>query len=621
MIEPEHRDSWLGTSYDERLQVLVDLALAPYDDAASVADASLADLAVLMGQGRHVQACEHAVLAHLRTPGSGPFWMMQLVMLMYGGRAHLSPHVQAQIRASWAQVRQLRGDTENHWVLFHACLYLAVQAYDDDVDWENGRTSQENHDEAVSWLRHWIHDTVRLGQSEYNPTHYIAEYAIPLLMLALWAGSTEMQTSARMMLDHLFAELATLSLHGVLRGPHSRTDDTSVVEPWNAMASLYSWLLFGTTQPATARQGWWNGALAQLAHGYRPPEVVRRIAQDPAPERHQRDRARSRRMLRHTREEFRTIVKTHYLRPEYAVGSTQGGLSDPIQSHAWDVTWHAPEPRGAQPTLFSTHPHQTGQLLQAFFSCAPEPMAQSVPHEGKPSFGEPDTMLGASPFEQVAQHTDTLVALYELPPDAPQQRVNTFVSRDLADLTRGDSGWYVGRGGEAYIAFLPLSDVEWADHRYWSSPWDPTSDVPTGSRLLVARGGSTGIVVQVAAAHEFADLDAFRAAVEQAPLQVDHAPLRVRLTSIRGAQIDLAHGSPAVVDGVPVDLAPSDLFHGTHMSSVLGSGVVSIRHGTMERVLDFATLTTTDIVHDGDRDDESTTAGHVSTPSTSKDPA
>lgn len=598
MSEPARRDCWRETSYDERVRVLLDLATERYADGDAVAEASLADLAMLLGEGRHVDACEAAIMVHLQSPGSGPFWMMQLVMVMYRGGTRLSDAARRQIRRSWEEVRQLRGDTENHWVLYHACLHLAAEldGYE-DLAWENGRTSEENRVEAVGWLRHWIHGAVRLGQSEYNPTHYIAEYAIPLLMLAQWTRDDELAVAARMMLDHLFAELATVSLYGVLRGPHARTDDTSVVEPWNSMTSLYSWLLFGSTQPATARNDWWNGALAQLAHGYRPPEVLRRIALDPPPVRHQHDRARSRRMLRETTQEFRTIVKKHYLRPEYAVGSTQGGPSDPIQSHVWDVTWHVADPRDAQPTFFSAHPHQTGSVLQTYFSCAPEPMAASVPYEGKPSFGEPDSVVGSSPYEQVVQHDDTLIALYEVPAHAPVHHVNTFVSRDLVELSKGDSGWYVARAGEAFLAFLPLSEVEWAEHRYWLSPWDPASDVATGSRLLVSRGGSTGIVVQVAAAHEFTDLAAFRAAVERAPLDIEREPMRIRMTSIRGAVIEFEHGRPPLIDGVPRCESPDHLFSGTHMNSMLGSGVVSIRHGDLERVLDFSTLETTDIDH------------------------
>lgn len=597
-LEPEYRDSWLESSYEDRVQVLLDLALAPYPDSdpAAVTGASLADLAMLIAQGRHVAACEADVRSHLEAPGTGPFWMMQLVLVMYGGGQALSPSTHERIRRSWEQVRQLRGDTENHWVLFHACLYLAVQWYgEDEPDWENGRTSRENRDEATRWLEHWVHDAVRLGQTEYNPTHYIAEYAIPLLMLVAWARDEPVRARAEMMLDHLFAELAAVSLHGVLRGPHSRTDDLSVVEPWNSMGSLYSWLLFGVTQPATSRNGWWNGALAQLAHVYRPPEVIRRIATDPEPERLRRDRARSRRMLRHTDVEHRTILKTHYLRPGYAVGSTQGGLSDPIQSHVWDVTWHESDPRGKQPRLFSVHPHQTGTVLQAFFSCAPEPMAQSVPHEGKPSFGRPDTVLGASPYEQVVQHLDTVVALYDVPPDAPVQHVNIFLSRDLHDLESGPSGWWVGRGGEAWVACRPLTDVDVDEHLTWTNGWDPDSSTPTGSRLLVTRTGVTGVIVQVAAVEEYPSASAFRAAVEAAPLEFALSPRpRVRLRSIRGAGIEIEHGRPPVVDGRTLSEDDWPLLGGPHLSSALGSGVVEIRHGDLRRVLDFRTLTTTD---------------------------
>ena len=599
MSEPTYRRSWLQTTYDQRVRALLDLALGPYRNPDDVDGAPLADLAMLLGQNRFAERSEREVLMHLRSPGTGPFWMMQLVMVMYGGAERLSEPIRAEIASSWATVRQLRGDTENHWVLFHTTLYLAAQAFPEGVRFENGLTAEENTAEAVDWLTHWIHGAVRLGQSEYNPTHYIAEYATPLLMLSLWARGHGLAERARMMLDHLFAELATVSLAGVLRGPHSRTDDISVVERWNSMSSLYSWLLFGTTQPATARNGFWNGALAQLAHGYQPPEVIRRIAVDPAPVRLQRDRARSRRMIRRSEVEFRPILKAHYLRPEYAVGSMQGGLSDAIQGHAWDVTWHEPDPRGKQPTLFSAHPHHTGPVLQTFFSCAPEPMAASVPFEGKPSFGEHDSLVGVSVYEQVVQDRDTVVALYAVPADDRTPHVNTFISRDLRELTVADSGWIVARGGDAFVALLPLSDYDWAEHRSWPNPWDPTTSELTGSRLLISRGGFTGTVVQVASAAEFADLDVFRSAVEAAPLEfgLDPCPW-VRLTSIRGTRIEVEHGRDARVDGVPVRAEDWQLFEGTHLFSALRSGIVSIRHGGLERILDFATLTTTDIDHD-----------------------
>ena len=35
-------------------------------------------------------------------------------------------------------------------------------------------------------------------------------------------------------------------------------------------------------------------------------------------------------------------------RRDYAVGSYQGGMADPIQTHVWDVTWAVPDPRGAE---------------------------------------------------------------------------------------------------------------------------------------------------------------------------------------------------------------------------------------------------------------------------------
>ncbi|GAB2594615.1 hypothetical protein [Pseudactinotalea suaedae] len=598
-MSTQDRQDWSSTSYEDRLEVLVEATARRFPDDADIAGANLAEVAMLLRAGRDVDACNAAVITNLEHPGTGPFWMMPLVMLTYGARQHLAPDTLDRIARSWETVRQQRGDTENHWVLYHASLYLAAQEYDDDrMSWNNGLTSAENMAEAKEWLGVWIHGATRLGQSEYNPTHYVAEYAVPLLMLVAWAREPEVADAARMMLDFLFAELATVSLHGVLRGPNSRTDDVSVVERWSAMASLYSWLLFGTTHPPSSLDDWWGTALAQLAHTYRPPEVIRRIAVSPPAERLQRDRARSRRMLRGSDVEFRSVCKTQYLRPEYAVGSTQGGLSDAIQGHAWDVTWHETDPRGMHPTLFSTHPHHSGAVLQKFFSSPPEPMALSIPFEGKPSYLEPDKLIGVSPYEEVSQDLDTVVALYAIPEDSPHPHVNTFLSKDLRDVTTTPTGWLVGRGGDAFVALRVLTPYDVAPHRTWPTPWDPASARETESRLLVTRHRRTGTVVQVARASDHESLEAFADAVDACAFEhgVEPRPW-VRMTTLRNRRIEAEHGRATLIEGAADDPSSWQLFEGTHMTSTLGSGRVSIRHGDLERVLDFASLTTQDHDH------------------------
>ena len=193
-----------------------------------------------------------------------------------------------------------------------------------------------------------------------------------------------MRQRGRMMLDWIFAELATVTLDGVLRGPNSRTDEGSVIERWNALASFFSWLLFGNTPPPSGFGGW-GVYFAAVAKNYDVPEVIHRLAVDRKEDYVQRDRARTRRRWRYSDVLSPPVYKTNYLRQDYAVGSTQGGLMDPIQSHTWDVTWAESDPRGKHNTMFSLHPHSSSRAMQMYFCTYPEPMIKGVTFEGKPS--------------------------------------------------------------------------------------------------------------------------------------------------------------------------------------------------------------------------------------------
>ena len=82
----------------------------------------------------------------------------------------------------------------------------------------------------------------------------------------------------------------------------------------------------------------------------------------------------------------------------------------------------------------------------------------------------------------------------------------------------------------------------------------------------------------------FAD---FRRAVQALPVRVEHQVLHY--TSLAGDRLvfDLSQGSRPLVNGKPVDLAPENVFDSPHVQSVWNSGVVTVRQGARELVLDF----------------------------------
>ncbi|MEI7552582.1 MAG: hypothetical protein WCL24_09665 [Verrucomicrobiota bacterium] len=583
--------------YFQRVDEVLNWRAARIDLRDPAKSLDMAAIAVLLTRNEHVDLCSQRVIALMKEPGTGPFWMFPTVCVAYAGRDRLSPEARSAIREAWRTARQLRGDTENHWVMYYASLYLMAELYPDEpaASWYSGKTSAENLAEARGFLLHWMDLTTTVGQGEYNPCHYIGEYAIPLLFLSTWSRDPEMRQRGHMMLDWLFAELANNTLNGVLRGPNSRADEGTAIERWNALTSYFCWLLFGNT-PAPAGYGGWGVYFAPLAKNYQVPEVIYRLATDRPDDYVQRDRARTRRRWRYSDELSPAVYKTNYLRRDYAVGSTQGGLIDPIQTHAWDVTWAEPDPRGKHNTLFSLHPHSSPRAMQAYFSTYPEAMITAVTFEGKPSYDSPDKILGSSPFERIFQDLDTVVALYDIPPGERFPQVNGFFSKDLVNVTESPSGWIFAQGGRTYLAYRPLAPYHWIPYLHYAGGW-AKEKLPVGGRLLVSPHLKNGTIVQAASAAEFPSFAAFQAAVTALPLQFSLEPVpTVRLTTLRGRQISFTHGQTPSVNGTPVDYAAWKLFEGPHLNAEVGGRRLTITHGRLERVLDFNTLTITDRV-------------------------
>jgi len=590
-----------GKRHDEylkRVQEVMDWRAGRIDITQPEKHLDMAAIAVLLTRGEHYDVCSQRVIELMKDPGTGPFWMFPAVCVAYTGRDKLTPEAQKAIREAWRTARQLRGDTENHWLMYYASLYLMAELYPNEPaeTWYSGKSSAENLAEAREYLVHWMDDlTTSVGQGEYNPSHYIGEYAIPMLFMATWAKDPEMRIRGKMMLDWLFAELASNTLNGVLRGPNSRTDEGSSIERWNALASYFSWLLFGNTPPPSGYGGW-GVYFAPVAHNYQLPEVIYRIATDRSSDYVQRDRARTRRYWRYSDVLSPPVYKTNYLRRDYAVGSTQGIVNDAIQSHVWDVTWTEPDPRDKHNTMFSLHPHSSPKWMQSQFATYPEAMIKAVTFEGKPSYDSPDKILGASPYEKVFQDLDTVIALYDIAPGERFEHINGFFSKDLVNVTEDPSGWIFAQGGRAFLAYRPLAPYHWIPYLHYNGGW-AKEKLPLGGKLLVSPHLKNGTIVQAASVDEFADFAGFQAAIKALPLQFALEPVpSVTMKTLRGKQVTFTYGQAPVIDGQPLDYSKWKLFEGPYLNAEVGGRKLTITHGHLKRILDFNTLTITDQV-------------------------
>jgi hypothetical protein len=388
-----------------------------------------------------------------------------------------------------AHVFAYRGDTENHWLLYYTSLYLMAQMYPGEPAdaWFTGKSSEENLRESQRWIESWVRLTTRRGQGEYDSTHYMGVYLLPMSYLAAWAKDPAMKQRATMMIEYLTADYAAENLNGLFAGAHSRSYDREVVERSATVSSDFGWILFGLGNAPELVGNY--AAYYLMASGYEPPEILKRIATDRSKSYTHLERKRTRNRWRFHDELHGPVYKTTYIRKEYAVGSDQGGILQPIQQHSWDVTWAAPDARGLHNTFFALNPHSSLEELQTYFVFGPDFGTEAVVRSKK-TYDSPDKLVGGSPFEKIFQDQDTIIALYDIPAGARFPHINTFFSKDLKDVIEDPSGWVFAKGGDAWIACRPLQPYSW-------------KPIEGGGRRMFSPYLKNGVVVQVAATSEF----------------------------------------------------------------------------------------------------------------------
>jgi hypothetical protein len=548
----------------------------------------LASVAAKLALREDAAWCSEQMIALMKEPGGDMFWMFPVTCISYLGRDQLSTEAKAAIREAWRVYMPMRGDTENHWAMYYTSLYLMAQLWPDEPAdrWFSGKSSAENLAEARGYLLRWMELTTTIGQGEYDCTHYIGEYAIPMLMLASWAEDPALRQRGRMMLDYILADFAVDTLNGLYIGSHARTNEAGVLEKWNNLSSFFGWLFLGNCPPPSSYGGW-GLFFATAASNYDLPEVIYRIGTDRASAYTSFERKRTRHRWRNSEVRNAPVYKTTYVTRDYALGSDQGGLLQPIQQHSWDVTWAVPDPRGIHNTLFSVQAYYSTFELQMYFTDQPDYMPEAVTFQSKPSYNKEDKLLGGSPYEQIYQKDDALISLSDIPAGTTYEHVNGFFSKDLARCDEDASGWIFAQGGNAYIAYRPLAPYEWRP-------------LKEGGRRLYSPHRQNGTLVQIASASEFKSWEEFKARIRALPLVITLKPTpKVSFTTLRGRALECAYGAAPRVDGRAVDFAKEwKLFAGPYLNAELGSRTLTMTHGRLERILDFNTLTITDRVRE-----------------------
>ena len=258
------------TKFAQRRQSVIDLNASPKD----LNSAGYAAIAAKLYNKQDAEWCSRRLQELLAAgPQGDMFWMYPVTAIAYLDRGQLTPAARKALRSAWTTYAPYRGDTENHWLLYYTSLYLMSQLYPNEAGdaWYTGKSSEENFRESKDWIESWVKLTTRRGQGEYDSTHYMGVYALPMSYLAAWAADPQMKQRATMMLEYLIGDYAAENLNGLFAGAHSRSYDREVVERAATVSSDFGWLWFGFGYPLNANYV----TMYCLSSGYEPPEILK----------------------------------------------------------------------------------------------------------------------------------------------------------------------------------------------------------------------------------------------------------------------------------------------------------------------------------------------------------
>jgi hypothetical protein len=518
-------------------------------------------------------------MAHDRAMG-GMFFAYSMMGVYLHTRDVLPDSFRVKIREAFRVRTMYRGDTENHWVMYYTGIYLAAQTWPGEpgTTWFNGKSSQENLDEAAGWLQQWMRTTTTIGQGEFDSPTYMTVFLCPMLLMQEFATEPVMRTKARMMVDLLLADFAVQHLDGNFGGGHSRDYPDDIVNPLSAPSTMWAWLYFG--QPRMEQwneeryrprhRGSWETVFAAVS-SYRLPDLIGTIATDRRVPYVHRETKRVRNIIRFDAEKNPPVYKYTWMTNRYVLGSLQGGILQPIQQHTWDVTFASTRTHN---TLFSLHPFASGKELAMFFPEEQKFLAGEVDRYHL-VYTDPRKWNSSSPYEQVFQHRNALIVLYDIADSVRHPHADGFFPKTLDERVVDTGGWIFARWDSVYAGVYPLSKAEWIEEEIcWR--WRSTSQ-------------RTGWVVEVASVEEAGSFAAFQQSLRsRIPDSTGFAHTgSVHFTTAGGELMEFAFSGVRMLNGAAVTLADGQLYDGPWMHARTGEGVITLTDGKRTRVLDF----------------------------------
>ncbi len=231
--------------------------------------------------------------AHIKAEDDTTDFDVNLLLFLWTNyHSSLSPQVQSAIQEALLSFKYWYTEptpsgitdnqdfwTENHQIIYFSDQYIAGQTFENSIFSIDGKTGKVHMQEAASLINQWMNLRAHYGFSEWLSDPYYTEDLMGLLLLADHANDMTIARKAEMLLDILFFDMAINSHDNILASTHGRSyaqkDTNGNQESTTSIEQLI--LEKGTPNYQSLEQS----ALLAVSNRYRPPEVLRKIANDP----------------------------------------------------------------------------------------------------------------------------------------------------------------------------------------------------------------------------------------------------------------------------------------------------------------------------------------------------
>lgn len=487
----------------------------------------------------------------LRQPSGDPAFGFNLMATYLFGQRSMPDSLRAKVRQNFSTNALLRGDSEDNQLRYHAALLLAAQTWPEmaAAQWFNGKSAAENWREGAAFLVSWMENNAVHGQTQFDSPELLPAFLACLELLHEFVtneppfplanghaangktAAVNLQTRVSMMLDLLLVDFALEQIDGMYAGAHSYDTEPAVYSPRQSANGALFWLHFGAGEMKPTVE-----ALISALSGYNVSEAVYALAtkREPLGGYVHRERKRVRNQLRTNYDRTAAVYKYAYITRDYILGSMQGGLLSPMQQHTWDLTYLAPD--DPRPTLYVMHPYFDQRELGAFFIDEPALLFHELnKFRGRYSHG--DKLVGGSPYEQIFQHRNTLLALYNIPENVQFGYIAGFFSDSLkneegfdGEGLSHDPAWLFCRAGNTFIAFRPLQEFRF-------SKMD-------GGWRYVSESRRNGVILEISTPEEsksFAEFKRRILQVSKVDFKEENTQVRLQYTTAYGDRMEFTY--------------------------------------------------------------------------------